>query len=364
VRSGDGAGNVETGAGSYFLWYPDTVLELRSAALNGDGWTVQLTRWMRTPDMENPVTTLVRITGPHGSSTFQTTGFLSNHSAAITLRAENPDGLWDFTDTGTYSLDVATYYTSAQPTGWQPTASYWLWYTNPKVEILSTDFSDSEVLITARFSDDHGIDLSSVRWSSIAIDNGLTHIPPTRELYQRAELQPDGSVIAQFKRGWINATWGNRDNGDWTYLTHNDDSRVRDVDGNPTSAGVVIHQAHTFNRLSMYSAAVSAFADNPTTLSFTLDFWSRDVDLASFGNDDVRLELAGHTYQLTLNSVAYQWTFYDGQNVHRAVYTLNLPQGERFTSGNAAFYLNQGGLTISGQGSPQQLLGSWWLWFN
>jgi hypothetical protein len=366
VRSSDGAANAETGAGSYFLWYPNTVLELRSASLTGDGWSVQLTRWMRTPDSESSVTTQVRITGPHGSNLFQTTGFLAAHNALVTLRAENPDGLWDFTDTGTYTLDVATYYASPAPTGFQPTAQYWLWYTNPKVEILSTDFTDGDVLIHARFTDDHGIDASSITWSAIGIDVGPFHIGPTIDLYTTVDPQPDGSVLATLRRGMFQRPFTSRESGDWKYVTNAGTPRVRDIDGNTSSVGVIMHQQHTFTAIAPWEVGLSATPDDPTSLTLTHRFYALNVDLSSLGDDDARLEMNGHTYQLTLQS-SRSLGGHDGNPqvpMYEAVYTVHLTDGDRLTSGTAGFYLNAGGLTVSGQANPNQFLGSWWLWFN
>jgi hypothetical protein len=362
VRSGDGTGNAETGAGSYWLWFPDTYVELAYAQLVGDGWSLALTRWMRQP-AQTPMSTSVRIAGPAGDQVFESQGVYNVHANVVWIRAENAAGLWDFTDTGTYSI-AAGEYDGAQLIGHRPVEQRWLWFTNPKIEILSTDFTDTEVLITARFTDDHGIDPNSITWSAIGIDVGPYHIPPTIDLYTTVDPQQDGSVIGTFKRGWYHGSWGSRDNGDWRYVTNEDVHRVQDIDGNPSMVGVIMHQTHAFTSLTTHSTEMAAYAQDPSTLTFKMTLYPANVDLATLGDDDIRLELNGRSYQLSL---AYTygadrdgW----GQRMITAAYTLTLPQGERLDTGTAAFYMNAGALSISGQPSSGLFIGSWWLWFN
>jgi hypothetical protein len=372
VRSGDGVGNAGTGAGSYWLWFPDTYVELFAALdqpepigsnvqLTGDGWSLTLTRWMRQP-VQTPMSTSVRITGPGGDQVFESQGVYNAYANVITIRAENATGLWDYTDTGTYSIALGEY-GGAQPVGYRPVAQRWLWFTKPKIEILSTDFTDTDVLITARFTDDHAIDPSSITWSAIGIDVGPYHIPPTIDLYHTVDPQQDGSVIGTFKRAWFGRPWGSRDIGDWRYVTNDGVQRVQDIDGNSSMVGVIMHQTHTFTSLTTHSREMAAYAQDPSTLTFKMTFWTANVDLATLGEDDVRLELNGHSYQLSLAYTHSAGHDAYGQAMVTAAYTLTLPQGERLDTGTAAFYMNSGALSISGQASSELFVGSWWLWF-
>ena len=321
VHSTDGAGNAETGGGSYYIWFPDTYVELRSTGLNGDGWAFDVTRWMRSPDSQNSVTTTVRVSGPGGDQDFQTSGIYSTHAANLSIHAENSDGLWDFSDTGAYSVSVATY-TGQQATGFQPAAQYYLWFTNPKIEITGTSFTATTVLITARFTDDHGIDASSIDWSAIGIDVGPYHIPPTIDLYHTVVPQQDGSVIATFRRGWYQSYWTSRDNGDWTYRTNAGTARVQDVDGNSASVGVIMHQQHTFTVPFVQAAAVHASPDDPTTLSVNFILNPRGIDMTTLGDGDLRLELGGQTYQLSLTSISNGGTDAYGQPLDSVTFAI------------------------------------------
>jgi hypothetical protein len=357
VRSRDGTPNPETGAGSYWLWFPDTYVELRGTQLIDDGWYLYTTRWMRHPDPQATVTTSVRITGPLGDQVVQSQGAYGDSRNDIVLRAEGAAGPWDYADSGTYSFAVGEY-TGSQLAGYRPVRQEWLWFTNPKTEILATDFTDTDVLVTARFSDDHAIDASSVRLSSLTITAGPYHIPHPS---YNAVPQQDGSVIATFRFTW-GRPWSSRDNGDWLYGPSI--SGLRDVDGNYSKMGVVLRQPHLFTTLTTSSTEMAAYAEDPTTVTFKMTFWTTNLDVATLGDDDLRLDLNGRSHQLSL---AYTYSIgIDNQHEPMlvAAYTLHLAPGERLDTGTARFYLNAGALSISGRPSGEQFVGSWWLWFN
>jgi len=88
----------------------------------------------------------------------------------------------------------------------------------------------------------------------------------------------------------------------------------------------------------------------------------RFVDAQDPVYHDVRLELAGHTYQLSLAYGAVTANSYG--TIYRAYFTIQLPAGETLQTGTANFYLNAGAVTTSGLANSEALLGSWWMSFN
>jgi hypothetical protein len=362
VRSGDGVGIAGTGTGSHWLWFPDTYVELDGALIAGDGWSLWVRRWMRHPDAHTTLSTSVRVSGPTGDQVFESQGVYPYPLSAFVFRGENADGLWDFTDTGTYSFAMGEY-EGAQLVGYRPVQQQWYWMSSPKIEILSSDFSDTDVLVTARFSGRSAIDPSSITWATIGLVDPLGRlVPATPDHYYTVDPQPDGSIIGTFKRGWNdNRSWGSLDNGDWRYEGV---QRVQDIDGNISFVGVITHQAHAFTRLSTDSTEMAAYAQEPRTLTFKMTFPALNVDLATLGDDDIRLELNGSSYQLSLAYTYGAGRDSLGHPMITAAYTLTLPQSERLDTGTARFYMNTGAISISGQPSSEQFMGSWWLWFN
>jgi hypothetical protein len=364
VRSADGQANVETGAGAYWLWFPDRYLEFNSMVPTSNGLAVVVSFWSRQPSGVR-IPASVRVTGPTGQDVIQTQPIPDNqtmYSIAVVNAGERP---WDFTDRGTFSIAVGTY-DGGQLVGFHPAAQYWLWFSNPKVEILSTSFMDSLAYITARFTDDHAVDPSSITSSAVGVDVGPYHIPPafdgTSLIPPQVLPQPDGSAIAIFARGWYQRSWSNRDSGEWRFVVNSSVTHARDVDGNETNVGVVGTQTHIFTNIAIWGVSVSATADDPTHVTFSVQLFGNAIDPSSFGDNDVRLELNGHTYQLSLLA-AYPAND-RGDPLYWAYYSLQLPQGERLGTGTANFYFNPGALTTSGLPSDEELLGSWWFWFN
>jgi hypothetical protein len=359
VRSADGVGNAATGVGSHWLWFPDSYVVMDWASYSSDGWIIALTRWMRHPDAQTTLTTSVRITGPHGDQVFEVQGVYGAYKNRVEIAQENATGLWNYTDTGTYSIAVGEYDGAAQLVGFRPVEQRFRWVDGARIEILSTQFSDTDVLITARFTDRAAVDLSSINWWTIEAEVGASRIHASPDHYLALDPQPDGSVIAAFRLypGPFDS-WGARENGDWRYVLTNNDH------GYHTTLGILMHQWHAFTTLSTASTGMAAYAQEPRTVTFKMEFPVLNVDLATLGNDDIRLELNGRSYQLsfayTYNS---DWDWGWGLSI-TAAYTLTLPQGERLDTGTARIYMNAGALSISGQPSSEQFMGSWWLWFD
>jgi hypothetical protein len=366
VRSRDGAGIEDTGAGSYWVWFPDTYIEMNSMTVGTSGLSVTATLWTRNPGGED-LQASVRMTRPDGSERIEALATANQNNHRFTIEFNNPDRRgWDYTDGQGAFVFALGEYDGSQLVGFRPTAQYWLWFTNPKVEILSTNVTDSYVDVRARFSDDHGIDLTSFAWTNITVTAGPYTIPPVLDgrspMGPLVEPQADGSVIATYRRDMYQRSFTNRESGDWTYSVYLSTGRVRDLDGNMTNIGVLRHETHVFTTIG-YSgpAELAARADDPTYVTIAVAFFADNLDTTTFGDGDLRMELNGHTYQLSLTSASPQ--SHGSGPLYSTRYTLQLGAGERLESGTATFYLNAGAVTTSGLPSADSFVGSWWLSF-
>ncbi len=351
VRSTDQQPVAALQTGSYGLWFPDTVVEMSTVTITSDGWRFGLRRLDRNPVTPN-VPGEVRITGPGGSETIFP---FTLRVLPITVSSAKADGPWSFADNGTYIISMPTY-TNGVRTGWQPVAGAGLWFNAPKVEITDIALTDSTVTTTVRLTDNHAIDLTSIRWSNIGILIDGVNLPPTINLIANAEPQSDGSVIVTYVRGWYNAAFTSRDSGTWVWSIGI--SPVKDVDGNAARAGTLATRSFHFERPFIMDAVVQpATPSTPARLSLT--FATENLDLSSLGNDDFRLELGGITYTLSLishHSVS-------GVTPARtpavtAFYEIIIPVGQTLQHGAAALYLNANGLTFNTHPSADVLLRS------
>jgi hypothetical protein len=352
VRSHDGEVNAETGAGAYWLWYTDTFIELKSMAIVGEGWSLGLTLWMRHPDAQTPVTASAQIVGPGSDQTFQTQGLYSRHSSSVTLQAENAGGLWDYTDTGAYSISLGNYQ-GTQVVSYRPTAQYWLWFSSPKVEILSTAFTDSSMSLTARFSDDQGMDLTSFDWTNFVVYAWAYPVHPVSA--PQVDLGADGSVTATYSYSMFRG-WTNRESGIWSYYNM---GRVRDAAGNLTQAGIVRRESHTFTTLYTADPTLWTTPDNSWSATASFRFSPGDVDLSNFGDGSARLDLNGRSYPMRLDWLNTGGRDDWGQPIYQAQFSLSLPSPERLTSGLASVYLNAGAVSVAGSPNADLLLGTW-----
>jgi hypothetical protein len=386
VRSSTGEGIADTGAGSYWLWFPDTFVEVDrvspiEAAPAGPwrtttvptqaGIGVQFRVWTREAATRT-VPVSIRLTAPDGTERIQSGTIQSRDASGVpsvgTFVFHNPgDRPFDYTDQrGVYAAALGRY-NGSQVIGYAPAAQTWLWFTGPKVEVLSTSVNDSSAQVTIRFTGEHGVDLSSLRYG-VGVGIAMEETATSRQVLPQSatpwlEPQPDGSVIATYSFGFSWRPFTNAESGEWTYVVLAVDpfspngSGPRDSDGNQARPGILRRETHVFTAISPF-AQRTAQADNPRQVLLSVIFDPWRIDLTTIGDGDVRLELNGQTYQLSLASV----TWFSGAYV--ANYSLTLPVGQRLQTGTANFYLNAGAVTTSGLPNTESFLGSWWMWFN
>jgi hypothetical protein len=146
----------------------------------------------------------------------------------------------------------------------------------------------------------------------------------------------------------------NRDSGQWSFYVSGYGYGPRDTDGVAATGILLTRETHVFTTIATSFVGLTAHANDPTYLMLSVGFFTANLDTSTFGDDDVRLELNGHSYALSLAYGA------DGQNF----YTLQLPAGERLDTGTGRFYLNAGSVTTSGLPNAETPLGQFWFWFN
>jgi hypothetical protein len=365
VRSTDGAGIAETGAGSYWLWFPDVYPEISRMEPYSWGVEVVVNFWTRTYNrVSAPVS--IRLTLPDGSQQVNTRT-MDNYYTTFWVDFNNAgDRPWDYTDHGTFTFDIGDH--DGAQVNYRLGGQYWLWFSNPKMEIVSTDVTDTAARIVVRITDDHAVDLTSFSGRDLYVSVGFLEVLPSMDgpniSAPVVEPQADGSVIATYWRAPYQSAFTNRESGEWVFGASRPGwgpPLVRDVDGNYAQIGVLRRETHVFNRVGWWaSPALTAHADDPSHAQLFVTFFSNNVDTSTLGDGDVRLELNGQTYQLSL-TLGYGGG--SGSLTFGAYYALQLPQGQRLQTGTGRFYLNAGAVTTGGQPNEEAFLGEFWFWF-
>jgi hypothetical protein len=373
VRSRDGLGIATTGAGSYWVWLPDTIFEVDGMSFGSNSLGVSVSWSTRNPGGTVPVS--VKLMAPDGSERVQTQTLASpNYQNFAYFRFDNPGGRpLDYTDPHGAYIAALGDYNGDQLVGYHPAAQSWWWFSSPRVELLSTNVTDSVAQFVVRVSDDHGVDLASMRgtnaWQNVTVGIGPYGVlPPSLSpsgvpLEPLLEPQPDGSVIATYWRAIYGRNFTNTETGEWTYRTEGFYT-PRDIDGHRAYDGILGRETHVFTTINTLSVRLETNPGDSRHFMFTVNFSPQNVDTTMFGDGDVRLELAGHTYQLSLAYGVLTHDPYNPSLFYRAYFMIQLPVGETLQTGTANFYLNAGAVTVSGMPNTELLLGSWWMWFS
>jgi hypothetical protein len=122
-------------------------------------------------------------------------------------------------------------------------ASYWYWNDRPAAELVSSTMTSTAWNISVRYSDDHGINVSTIGNGDI-VGASLVGTPVTN---------PDGSVVANYT---IPAPAGGFSQADGAMPLTLASGQVLDVDGNTVAGGYLIPQAE-YTRSAPAASVVS-----------------------------------------------------------------------------------------------------------
>jgi len=377
VRSRDGLANAAAAAGSYWIWVPDNVLQVAAMGPSTNSLALSVQLLTRNPGVTLPVS--VKMIAPDGTERVQT-GTIGGNTQygnyAIFQFQNTGERPFDYTDPrGTYVAALGDY-DGDQLVGYHHAAQAWWWFSAPKVEFLSTSVTDSVAQLRVRVSGEHGVDLASMRgtdaWQNVTVTVGNPGYGPAipgsltpAGAYAAPLLEPqsDGSVIATYSRAFYRRNFTNTETGEWTYSVSAGYYGPRDIDGHQSLGGVLWRESHVFTTIAAPFVRLQTNVNDARRFLLTVDFSPANTDTTMFGDGDVRLDLAGQTYQLTLAYGALTPTNTEG-TIYRAYFVVQLAAGETLHNGTANIYLNAGAVTTSGLPSSETFLGSWWLWFN
>jgi hypothetical protein len=279
VRNTSGEANAAGGAGSWWLWFntgritsssQSVVLGVGLPGDTGqsadDGWQFNFQLSFPQPVWGPGSGLYVHVTGPHGfdstvSAVYPYFLYPQLFTAPFGIQGivKAPGGNWDFSDSGTYTVQVSV----AEPDGpynTRPgdilsTQTYTLNFTAPRAELVSTSVGIRDLTATVRYTPAPGATISaaSISNSDISLQSGYYGVSAPEYLGHLAQpptANADGSVTAVYRvLSPSSGGWSFRDSG--PYLIHTRFHQVFDSAGRPVGAGTIGQRTLTFDSPSV-----------------------------------------------------------------------------------------------------------------
>jgi hypothetical protein len=181
-----------------------------------------------------------------GETTFvRTQNFFRNADGSWTATYRIPavGGGWDYSDTGGYTLllngnQVRDLDSPSRAIPAQTLNTYNLWFSNPKVDYVSTSTSADDWIITLRYSDPQGVNLSTIGNGDIAYTFGGTTVQGVLASIGSSEST---SVTVSYRLRPDRFAWGAAENGVYTVFVNQ--GAVTDSTGSPINRANI----RTFN---------------------------------------------------------------------------------------------------------------------
>jgi hypothetical protein len=278
VRNTAGEANAAGGAGSWWLWFnTPRITSSGQQVFIGPGLPGTLANqaedeWIFTFQLAYPVPVHgagaleVHVTGPHGLDTtaFAVYPYFLNpretiSSATLQGIVKAPGGTWDFTDSGAYTVQVASVdYDQAGVPHMRDvisTQAYALDFVAPRAELVSTSVGVRDLTATVRYTAAPGATISAASISNSDISLTSAYIGTVNPellglLAQAPTTNADGSVTAVYRvMSPSSGGWSFRDNG--PYAIHTRFHQVLDSAGRPVGAGTIGQRTLTFDRPSV-----------------------------------------------------------------------------------------------------------------
>ncbi len=277
---------------TFSLWFSTPKVEVLNATTNGDQFIVNLKYSDNTGiDAATIGFAEVGLTRLSNNSTtwVRSQAFFQNADGSwtVTYRLPAVGGVWDYSDNGHYVLkingnQVRDLDSPGNAIPAQDLKTYSLWWSNPKVEYVSTGMSRTDWVVTVRYTDPEGINLSSIGAGDIRVTNGFITIQGTPVGSPTQESST--SVLVKY-RIWDGFGFGAGDNGSWKLMTNA--GAVTD------GSGVGIH-AGTFKTFGLWfdQPSISRPPAQPTITSNSMELTvtytdNTGINFSSVGNNDL-----------------------------------------------------------------------------
>jgi len=282
----------------------------------------------------------------------------------VEVTVPSPGRLFDYLDTATYVARTVAG-AIADAAGFQMpiavVASNYLWFTSPRVELLSTRSTDDRVIIDLRYSDDTFIDPQSFYGLRPAVS---LEGPRPRGFHTLGRLVgtptegSDRSMLATFEFVSPGPYWSWQETGRYTVFIL---SGVNDIGGNYTGAGPVSESWLWWNKPA--AALDESASSNVTTTEWSIELTFRPratLTASAFDNGDIRVQgPSGFTAPGTLVSVVM-----DATGLWRARYHIASGDSE-FANGTYRVFTVAGNVRDAAGGvTGAGFAGSFYLWFR
>lgn len=310
---------------------------------------------------------LVNSSDPNNPMTLSRTTFYREGERAwvVEYRTDPRGGAWDYQDSGAYTLRLSgdtvrdsEANSTAVPA--QTLASYNLFFSAPRADLVSQSTTPTSWLITVRFSDDTGIDLSTITSGDIIDRRGSDSW--TGRLVGSPTVSQDGrSVVATYDVRPVSEAWSWRETG--THVVSSVAGSVRDNQGNNIGSQQ-IGSFYLFFSTPSISTPAGIAAPNATSWEFEVRYTDNvAINTGSIGSADLGM-IGPSGYVQNASFVSSRIETDSGVTVHVARYRFTALPGSNFANGTYNIFVNPNQVfDTSGNAIPNHLWGSFYLWF-
>jgi hypothetical protein len=369
VSANDGSVVPGSGLASFWLYWSTPRVELLQAFATSTQYIVDVKYSDNTGIDPTSIgfgeIGLVPADQPNDVQFFHSQTYFQNQDGSwnVEYRLIARGGSWDWTDTGTYTINLQgnAVHDTETPANFIPAQSLgqvFLWFTNPKAEILTSSVTGTDWLVTVRWTDDQAISAGSIDDGDIQENNGVSNT-----LAQRvsAVSESANSITVTYSLRPTHFAFGAAENG--THVVSVRDGQVQDTTGTPI---------HGVSLASYWLWFTNPSISKPTNVNEAQpDHWDITVrytddvamNINTISNGDLRMEgPAGYFQQATM--LERHTEVVNGNTTVLATYRFTAPSNGRFNSGTYNIFVNPNQVAdTAGNTIPTFLWGSFWLFF-
>jgi hypothetical protein len=271
------------------------------------------------------------------------------------------NGAWNYTNTGTYAVTSPAGQVQ-DSTGanlqFSGLASLWLWFSTPKATITGTSVTATDWLITVNYTDDTGIDTSSIDGNDIVVTGPGLFPGITR---QSLTVNSATDVTAVYRVPAPSGAWNFTHTG--TYLVSMNENQVADTN-NPVNRIPSYNMASYWLWFDKPAAVIPTYTVGDRSWAIPVTYSGRSaIDPTSISSGDLRVTAPnGYSQPGTLVN-----TVNNGDGTYTATYSVPARGGDWDWSDNAVYsvaILSNRVHDVSNRFVGGGVLNSYTLWFN
>ena len=355
---------------SFGLWFSTPKAELLSATTN----STQFLATVKYSDNTGISPTsigfgeigLVPRDQPADVQFFRSQTYAQNPDGSWTVqyRLNARGGSWDWTDTGTYNVILRgnAVHDTENPTHFIPAQSlgqFYLWFSEPKAQLVSQSVTATNWLVTVRYTDNNGLNAASFDDGDIQVNNGFTTVLG-HKVSQTGNVEGATSVTITYTLRPTGFAWGAAENG--TYVISTREGQVMDTT-NITMHTVQLGSFWLWFDTPSISKPVNVNNAQPNRWDITVRYTDNaSMNINTIGNGDLRIEGPnGYVQQATM--LERHTEVVNGLTTVVATYRFT-PVSTQFANGTYNIFMNSNAVSDSaGHFIPGFLWGSFFLFF-